>query len=138
MSVKLPDIFDVAVDVDPLEIQSVGPVGPVTVAGIPDTYHIDVQKLPKIQVGLDPVTLTINPLDLGIRLEKIPDIRGHLPADFHVGFSLLGIEFARVRLCGEAQVITEPYRRNPCEVCGGGEPSPAAPPALRAARRARG
>ena len=59
-----------------------GAVGPVTVDGIPDTFHLDVQHLPKIQVGLDPVTLTVNPVDVGIRLEKIPDIRGHLPADF--------------------------------------------------------
>ena len=57
-------------------------------------------------------------MDVGIRLEKIPDIRGHLPADFSVGLSLLGVELACVRLCGEAQVITEPYRPNPCEVCG--------------------
>ena len=57
----------------------------MTVGGIPDTYHIDVQHLPKIQLGVDPITLTVNPVDVGIRLEKIPDVRGHLPADFSVG-----------------------------------------------------
>ena len=136
MGVSIPTHYDVDVDVDPVEVTKVGAVGPVTVDGIPDTFHIDVQHLPKIQVGLDPVTLTVNPVDVGIRLEKIPDIRGHLPADFSVGLSLLGIELARVRLCGEAQVITEPYRPNPCEECGG-ERASAAPAAIRPARRAR-
>jgi hypothetical protein len=39
----------------------------------------------------------------------------HLPADFKVGVAVLGLELLTVRLCGEAQVITEPYERN--EVC---------------------
>lgn len=136
MGVSIPTHYDVDVDVDPVEITKVGAVGPVTVAGIPDTYHLDVQHLPKIQVGLDPVTLTLNPVDVGIRLEKIPDIRGHLPADFSVGLSLLGVELACVRLCGEAQVITEPYRANPCEECGDGRAADL--PAIRPVRRARG
>lgn len=136
MGVSIPTHYDVDVDVDPVEVTKVGAVGPVTVDGIPDTFHIDVQHLPKIQVGLDPVTLTVNPVDVGIRLEKIPDIRGHLPADFSVGLSLLGVELACVRLCGEAQVITEPYRPNPCEACGD-ERATAAPAAIRPVRRAR-
>ena len=36
------------------EVTKVGAVGPVTVDGIPDTFHLDVQRLPKIQVGLGP------------------------------------------------------------------------------------
>jgi hypothetical protein len=102
--------------------------GPVTVSGIPSTFHIDidnvpaihlnvdnlpaihlnVDNIPKIQLGLDPVEL---------RLTEFPSIRGHLPADFCVGLSVLGMELMNVRLCGEAQIITEPYRPNPCEVC---------------------
>jgi hypothetical protein len=93
-----------------------GAVGPVTVAGIPDTFHIFLEKLPKIQLGVDPVT--INPVEIGIKLEKIPDTRVHLPADFRVGLSLLGVELMCVRLCGEAMAITEPYVPNPCERCG--------------------
>jgi hypothetical protein len=139
MGVTIPTAYDVDVDVGslaPVTVTKVGAVGPVTVDGIPDTYHIDVQHLPKIQIGLDPVTLTVNPVDVGIRLEKIPDIRGHLPADFSVGLSLLGVELACVRLCGEAQVITEPYRPNPCEACGG-ERAAEPPPAIRPVRPAR-
>jgi hypothetical protein len=41
----------------------------------------------------------------------------HLPADFHFGVTLLGHELLGMRICGEAQVITEPYLPNPCEVC---------------------
>jgi hypothetical protein len=87
-----------------------------TVSGIPSTFHIDVDTLPKISLGIDPVT--INPVDIGIRIEKIPDVRAHLPANFSVGLSLLGMELLCLRLCGEAQVITEPYVPNPCERCG--------------------
>lgn len=109
---------------------SLGAVGPVTVAGIPDTFHIYVEKLPKIQLGLDPVTLTLNPVDLNLRLKEFPSIRGHLPADFSIGLSILGVELMNVRLCGEAQIITEPYVANPCEDCSSGEmPAPTPVPA---------
>jgi hypothetical protein len=101
---------------------SLGPVGPVTVAGIPDTFHINIDHLPKIQLGIDPVT--INPLTLSLAITEIPQVRGHLPADFHVGLSMLGIELFCIRLCGEAQIITEPYRPNPCESCGAVEHKP--------------
>jgi hypothetical protein len=119
---------------------SLGKIGPVTVDGIPSTFHINIDNIAKIQLGVDP--LTINPVDIGIRLEKIPDIRAHLPANFSVGFSLFGLELACVRLCGEAQVITEPYRPNPCERCGApritNEPPDLAPaPPPRPARPAR-
>jgi hypothetical protein len=89
----------------------IGPVGPVTLAGIPDTFHFYVEKLPKIQIGVDPV-------ELSIRLKEIPSVRAHVPADFSLGVSILGIDLVCFRLCGEAQVITEPYRPNPCERCG--------------------
>jgi hypothetical protein len=104
-------------------------VSPITVDGIPDTFHINVDHLPtislaveklpaihlsidqmpKIQLGFDPVE---------IRLTEFPRIRGHLPADFCVGLSVLGIELMNLRLCGEAQIITEPFVPNPCEICG--------------------
>jgi hypothetical protein len=109
-------------------VSSVGPVGPVTVAGIPNTFHIDITNLPKITMGIDPVHLAIDsipkislgldPVDLSLRIKELPSIRGHLPADFTVGLSVLGMELLCVRLCGEAQIITEPYQPNPCEICG--------------------
>lgn len=135
MGVTIPTAYDIAAEVDPIEVTKVGAVGPVTVDGIPDTFHLDVQHLPKIQIGLDPLTVRVEPLDVGIRLERIPDIRGHLPADFRVGLSLLGVELACVRLCGEAQVITEPYRPNPCEACDDGHGDTVRP--IRPARPAK-
>jgi hypothetical protein len=101
-------------------VDSIGPVGPVTVAGIPDKFTIDVNvdKLPKIQVGLDPIS--IKPVDLNISLKEIPSVRAHLPADFNLGLSILGLELMCLKLCGEAQIITEPYVANTCERCGSG------------------
>jgi len=112
----------------PIGVSGVGPVGPVTVAGIPDTYHINVDKLDKIVIGVDPVhlavdslpkiSLGVDPIDISFRLKEIPSVRAHVPADFSVGLSILGLELLCMRLCGEAQVITEPFRPNPCERCG--------------------
>jgi hypothetical protein len=120
LGVDIPTNYDVSVSVDPpfppMAITSVGPVGPVTVAGIPDTFHIDIDKLPKIQIGVDP--LEIKPVDVSLRLKELPSIRGHLPADFSAGLSVLGMELISLRLCGEAQIITEPFDPNPCEICG--------------------
>lgn len=117
MGVNIPQPFDSHIS------GSLGSVGPVTVAGIPDTYHINIDTLPKIQFGIDPltvnpVTLHLDPLDLSMRIKEFPNIRAHLPTDFTVGLSLLGFELLAVRLCGEAQLITEPYHPNPCERCG--------------------
>lgn len=123
MSVDIPQPFKTKV------------VSPVTIDGIPDTFHLHIEKLPtislsveklpqihlsidnipKIQLGVDPVE---------IRLTEFPSIRGHLPADFNVGLSVLGMDLMNVRLCGEAQIITEPYRPNPCETCGPPRPTP--------------
>ena len=101
---------------------SFGAVGPVSLAGIPDTFHLDVTNLPKIRLGVDPISMqaAIDPVEVATRIsiERIPDIRAHLPANFSVGLSLLGMELLCLRLCGEGQVITEPYRPNPCEQCG--------------------
>jgi hypothetical protein len=113
------DLSDVNVDLG----GSLGSVGPVTVAGIPSTFHINVDTLPKVQLGIDPITLNkvqlgLDPVELHMSIDRIPDVRAHLPADFRVGLSLLGLELLCVRLCGEGQMITEPYHPNPCERCG--------------------
>jgi hypothetical protein len=88
---------------------------------IPTSYSFDITHIPKISIGLDPITInpiTVNPLDVSVRLKEIPSIRTHVPANFTLGLSVLGYDVACVRLCGEAQVITEPYEPNPCEHCG--------------------
>ncbi len=101
----VPSSFNVDVDVNSLPdisishipsitVGSVGPVGPVSLTGIPTDYSLDLQ------------------------LTEIPSVRGHVPADFRIGVSVFGIELLSVRICGEAQVITEKYQPNPCEQCG--------------------
>ena len=92
------------VDVDSLadlRITDVGSVGPVHLAGIPDSYTVSISSLP----------------DLSLRIREIPSIRAHIPANFRLGFSLFGVELASLNLCGEAQIITEPFVPNPCERC---------------------
>jgi len=88
---------------------------------IPTSYSIDITNIPKISIDVDPVTInpvTINPLDVSVRIKEIPSIRTHVPANFTLGISVLGYELACLRLCGEAQVINEPFEPNPCEHCG--------------------
>src|SRR5262245_28664699 len=114
----VPSSFDIDVtDLPSITVSSVGPIGPVTIAGIPNPMHIAIDgPLPKIQLGIDP--LEVKPLSISMAVKEMPSIRGHLPADFSVGVSVLGLELLCVRLCGEAQIITEPYHPNPCERCG--------------------
>ena len=93
----------------------------VDLSGIPSSFELDITNIPKITIGLDPITIqpiTVRPLDVSVRLKEIPSVRTHVPAYFTLGFSILGYELACAKLCGEAQVITEPYDPNPCEHCG--------------------
>lgn len=85
------------------------------------TIELRVRELPEIKIGvteLPKVQLGVDPIDFSLRIKEIPAIRAHLPANFKVGLSLLGNELLCVNLCGEAQVITEDYKPNPCEICG--------------------
>lgn len=90
--------------------------------GIPDTYSFGVTALPEVDVAVKEIPVlrlsVENVAPIEIRLTEIPSVRTHIPADFAVSFSMLGLELGAIRLCGEAQVITEPYRPNPCETCG--------------------
>lgn len=116
MGVSIPNTYEHDVDVTSFPTIKMGTVGPVTIAGIPDSFEIDITHLPKIQLSIDP--LKIEPVDVSLRLKEIPSIRAHIPANYCVGLAVLGIELVNVRLCGESQLITEPYHPNPCEVCG--------------------
>src|SRR5215471_2940707 len=117
MSIKIPSHFDFGIDLN----------------GIPTDYSVAVTQLPKINVGIDPLEfkvdpleikvdpLEIRPLDVSFRIKEIPSVRVHLPVDYKVGFALFGAELACVHLCGQGQVITEPYVPNPCECQPGSE-----------------
>jgi hypothetical protein len=105
VSVNVLGLPPVDVDVSSLpdmKITQIGAVGPVTLAGIPDHYNVAISALP----------------DLNLRIKEIPSIRAHVPASFRLGLSVFGVELAALHLCGEAQIITEPYVPNPCERCG--------------------
>lgn len=114
-----------------------GAVG-LNITGIPNSFSFGVTTLPKIQIGVDKVQLgldkiqlgldkvqlgidplalsvDVKPIDFALRLKEIPSVRIHFPTNFKLGFSFFGSEFFSVRLCGQAQVITEPYYPNPCE-----------------------
>lgn len=104
MSLKIPSSFEFGIGLDMdgnLDIN------------IPTNYSIGIDKLPTVNLNLHPIE--IKPLDLSFRIKEIPSIRAHLPLDYKVGFSLLGRELACIRLCGQGQVITEPYVPYPCE-----------------------
>jgi hypothetical protein len=86
------------------------------ISGIPTNYGIGITTLPKINIGFDPIE--IKPIDLSFRIKEIPSVRVHLPMDYKVCLALFGAELASIRLCGQGQVITEPYVPNPCECRG--------------------
>lgn len=89
----------------------------LNLSGIPNAFDIGISQLPKLFAKLDPLTLNLNvsPIDFSLRLREIPSIRMHFPTHFKVGFALFGREFFSASLCGQAQIITEPYTPNPCE-----------------------
>ena len=99
--------------------------GSLGISGLPSSYSIAVTQLPKLSLGVDPLTTTlrleplqVEPVTVRLALTEVPQTRTHLPADFTVGLTVLGLPLLYLRLCGEAQVVTEPYRPNPCERCG--------------------
>jgi hypothetical protein len=130
MSVSVPQPFNTTVNVaQPFRAKvegvptafSIGvtelPLVSVAVEKIP-TLHLSVDNIPPLHVSVDalpPIKVQLDPVE--IRLTEIPSTRVHIPADFAVSLSMMGMDFGVVRLCGEAQVITEPYRPNPCEIC---------------------
>jgi hypothetical protein len=101
-------------------------VGPVAVDLLSTSINLGV-TLSAITATLNLSPITINPLHfsidalppIDIRLTQLPSIRAHLPVDMGVCMSLFGVDLVGVRLCGEAQMITEPYLPNSCERCSG-------------------
>lgn len=106
MSVKIPSSFEFGIGLD-LE-------GGIDLdVTIPTSYSVGISSLPLIDVNLRPIE--IKPMDISFRIKEIPSVRAHLPLDYKVGFTILGRELACIRLCGQGQVITEPYVPYPCE-----------------------
>jgi hypothetical protein len=99
----------------------------ITLHNIPTIFHVNLDYLPTINLDIKPLTLElkpvsvsldVKPVDVSLRLKEFPSIRAHVPADFTLALSVAGFEVACLSLCGEAQVVTEPFNPNPCEICG--------------------
>lgn len=115
MSMNIPSGFDFDVDFTgiPSNLTVNSTLNPVTLT--PVTLNLGpVQLLP----------VEVRPIDFTLRVKEIPSVRVHLPVDYHVGFSLFGMELFGLRLCGQGQVITEPYVANPCELRGNAQRQP--------------
>ncbi len=82
-------------------------------SGIPTEYGMRLREIAPISISLAP--MEIKPMDISFRLKEIPSIRAHLPLNYKVAVSLLGAEVFKLQLCGQGQLITEPYIPNPCE-----------------------
>lgn len=96
---------------DPLEVE---------LSGIPTDFDFDLSGIPtdfKFAIT-DLPRITIDPVTVSVAITSIPSIRTHIPSTYTIGLSILGYELVAVRLCGETQLITEPFRPNPCEICG--------------------
>jgi hypothetical protein len=105
MSVKVPSSFDFGIDLG------------VDVSGLPTDYTINAQVAPlTLNLGTIQIEpLEVKPVDISLHLKEIPSVRVYLPLDYHLGLSVLGAELFCLHLCGQGQVITEPYIANPCE-----------------------
>jgi hypothetical protein len=87
-----------------------------------DLDNIHIKELPTINLGdvnlrlkEIPEIKTVSRVDVAIK--EIPDTRVHLPANYHVGLSVLGICLVKISLCGEGQIITEKYVPRRMELC---------------------
>jgi hypothetical protein len=111
LSAGITQIPKIAIGADPLTLN------PLTVTLTPLTIE-------PVTIDVKPLDINVRPLDLTFRVKEIPSLRVHLPANFSLGLSLFGRRVFSARLCGEAQVINEPYRPNACERCGATEQEP--------------
>jgi len=102
ITLKFDDTLDVDLSGIPTDFD-------IDLGGIPKDFTLDVTNLPRIEIA---------PLQVSLAITQIPAIRTHIPSTYTVGLSVLGYELVALRLCGETQVITEPFRPNPCEICG--------------------
>jgi DNA-directed RNA polymerase subunit K/omega len=85
----------------------------IAVTEIPE-FKLNITNIPEFRLNVT----NLPPLDLNISIKQVevPRVRTHVPADFKLGLSLFGLEVICVRLCGEGQMITEPFVPNPCEI----------------------
>ena len=90
---------------DNIRIREIAPIviQPVTMT---TTSAVNMTSASRVDLG-----------DINLRVKEIPSVRVHMPMNYQLGFSVLGMEILSLSLCGESMVITEPYRPNECEIC---------------------
>ncbi|MEA2876669.1 MAG: hypothetical protein QOF14_1865 [Hyphomicrobiales bacterium] len=103
-----------------LDLDVIAPItiNPITINPLtinPLTLTLTPLTINPLTLTLTPLTVTVTPIDFTLRIKEIPSVRVHFPVDYGVCVGVLGVELLNVRLCGQAQVITEPYVPNPCE-----------------------
>lgn len=81
-----------------------------------DLDNIKITGLPKIELADINVRVKEIP-KIEIAITEIPDTRVHVPANYHLGLSVLGVCLMNLSLCGEAQIITEKYVPRRMELC---------------------
>lgn len=112
--------FAVDADLDNIRIKE---IGKIELADI----NIRLKEIPKLTVDSNVAVTELPPIntniavkelpEIKVALTSIPDTRVHLPANFNVGLSVLGVCLVNLSLCGEAQIITEKYVPRRMELC---------------------
>lgn len=105
MSVSIPSSFDFGIDLN----------SDLDISGLPTSYTISTSVAP-LTMALNLAPIEIRPVEFSLRLKEIPSVRAHLPLDYRIGLNVLGRELFCIHLCGQGQIITEPYVANPCEL----------------------
>ena len=88
---------------------------------------VRVKEIPTLTVDSKVAVTQLPPINTNVAIKELPEIkfaltslpdtRVHLPANFNVGLSVLGVCLVNVSLCGEAQIITEKYVPRRMEIC---------------------
>jgi hypothetical protein len=116
MSFNIPTGYTIDLEgLNPLTLDLSGIPNEYTLSGIPNDYTMSIGGTPNQPIAVNLGPIEIKPMDFSIRLKEIPSIRAHLPLNYQVCLALFGFELLKLNLCGEGQVITEPYVPNPCE-----------------------
>lgn len=116
--------FAIDADLDNIRIKEIGKIEladinfrlkeiPPSIPKLTVDSNVAVTQLPPISTNIAVKELP----EIKVALTSIPDTRVHLPANFNVGLSVLGVCLVNLSLCGEAQIITEKYVPRRMEIC---------------------
>jgi hypothetical protein len=112
-------VFDVDAGLDDVRVANAAGQAFQVSAGLDNIQVGNLQDKPfQVATGLDNIKVTQLPtIELKVALTEIPRVRAHVPQHYDFCISFFGLEIWRFSLCGESQVITEPYVARHPEVC---------------------